>query len=62
MRRAKQRWDAECPAHARSAQNLTDNAKSFEEEGFGSVANNFNEVDVEPQIDDTKTTILAKTT
>ena len=57
MRRVKQRWDAEYPADPRTAQNLIDNAKRFKKEGWGRPVDNQDEVEVEPQIDDTRTSL-----
>ena len=36
MRRIKTRWDVEFPGSKRTAQNLTDNAKTFRKKGWGS--------------------------
>ena len=60
MRRVKQRWDATYQTDPRTAQNLIDNAKRFKKEDWGTPVNiSQDEVEeqVQPQIDDTRTSL-----
>ena len=47
MKRIKERWDAEYPGKARTAQNLIDNARRLKQEGWGRLG----ELDSRPNIE-----------
>ena len=59
MRRVKERWDAEYPGIARTAQNLIDNARRFKKEGWGRPVeiDNRDEVEVQQQMNNNRTSL-----
>ena len=59
MRRVKERWDAEYPGIARTAQNLIENARRFKKEGWGRPVeiDNRDEMEVQQQMNNNRTSL-----
>ena len=59
MRRVKERWDAEYPGIARTAQNLIDDVRRFKKEGWGRPVetDNRDEVEVQQQMNNNRTSL-----
>ena len=59
MRRVKERWDAEYPGIARTAQNLIDNARRFKKERWRRPVeiDNRDEVEVQQQMNNNRTSL-----
>ena len=59
MRRVKERWDAEYPGIARTAQNLIENARRFKKEGWGRSfeIDNRDEVEVQQLLNNNRTSL-----